>query len=198
MATRIEVINMALGLLGAQPAASPDDGSVGANLALRFYDTVRDSVLSASNWGFALVRAELAKLGTVPAFGYRYAYSLPPDFLRAVSLSENAAGYDWDIQSGCLLIDLDSDSAPLLLLYLARVTDESLFPPDFALALSAKLASVMAPSLLSSGQGANVSARMEEQYLLLLARARYSDAQNRHVRPEAADNGKDGWLNKRG
>lgn len=198
MATRIEIINMALALLGAQPASSPDDGSVGANLALRFYDTVRDSVLTAANWGFALSRAELSKLGTVPAFGYRYAYALPPDFLRALALSENADGYEWDIQSGCLLIDLDSGSAPLKLLYLARVTDESRYPADFALALAAKLASLMAPALLSASQGAGVSARMEEQYMLLLFRARYDDAGNRHVRPEAADNAKDGWLNKRG
>jgi hypothetical protein len=87
--TDIEIANVALVRMGLhkQIASLPDNSSEGKALAV-LLPRIKERVLSAYDWSWALVHAELAErtlAGDVP-FGWTYAYEVPVDFARPVRL----------------------------------------------------------------------------------------------------------------
>jgi hypothetical protein len=48
------------------------------------WDPIFQEVLSERNWKFAKFRTTLAQSSMTPLYGYKYAYALPPDFLRFI------------------------------------------------------------------------------------------------------------------
>ena len=183
MADTVEIYNLALLHLGAKPCTAIDDGSAGANAITRAWATAVKAILSAANWDFALKQAELVQ-GSTPLFGYDYSYTLPSDFLKALKLSGNADGFQWEIKDGVLCIDLDSadgDGYEVELEYVAYITDVTLFPAFFVEALSYKLAIMVAPALLGQSDGLNAKRALEEFYQLALQNAAFVTAQNQNV-----------------
>jgi hypothetical protein len=87
--TDLEVANVALVRMGLhkQLTVLPDNSSEGKALAV-LLPRIKERVLSAYDWSWALVHAELTKrtlTGDVP-FGWTYAYDVPADFVRPVRL----------------------------------------------------------------------------------------------------------------
>jgi hypothetical protein len=81
--TETQLLNDALAQAGGCTRITAiDDGSVNANHCLTFYGPLRDALLRAHFWNFALVWEELAQDLTVPAIGFAYSYTLPGRFLR--------------------------------------------------------------------------------------------------------------------
>lgn len=81
----------------------------------RWYDIERQAALRAHPWKFAIKRAVLNPDPlTVPAFGYLYAYDLPNDYIRKVTIGNDNGGdlkQAMEIENGQILSNGGSDSA---------------------------------------------------------------------------------------
>lgn len=153
MATKISIYNEALLLVGSALLTSPTDATKSAGLLTALYDTERDALLQSAAWSFATARANLPASTQAPAHTWAYAYPMPVDALRLVSvgLDGDWTWYDpsagtaaFAYEGGAVLTDA---SSPLPVRFVQRVTNEGLFPPLFAKALSASLAVKVAEPL---------------------------------------------------
>jgi len=137
MASEVQICSIALMELGQSPILSFTDTSKGALLSNAFYALTRNVVLAAHPWNFAMERASLAREAAVPVWGYAFQYQLPtaPKCLRVWRMNEETEGLVWKVERGKLL----TDETTAQVLYIAEVTDPTLFSPLFLEALAARL-----------------------------------------------------------
>ena len=194
MASVTDICNLALAHLGDEAAVAsiyPPDGSVQASHCARFYPLARDTLLGhpAANWSFALVRVPLALLD-YDATPWDYAYRLPSDMVRAVTLRDPGAADDYSPQP--YVLGAGPDGLPVLLTrqpdavlaYTARVEDSTLFSALFTTALSYLLASHLAGPILKGETGRTVAkemAGMAQHWLMLAASAESNQGLSDHV-----------------
>ena len=146
MASETEVINMALGRIGAKRISDFDDTdednlqSVQARL---HYAQTRDALLRSHWWRFARTRKRLSANATAPDFEYSYAFDLPNDFLREWlppwednSEVQGRTRYSYSLEGKQLL----SDESTMRLRYIRRVEDVAVFDPLFTEVLVLQLA----------------------------------------------------------
>lgn len=148
MASEVDIINMGLVLIGASKIETRDDDNDRARIGDLFYDDVRDAVLRAHTWGFALTQAELAAAAGSPVFTTKwdYHFTLPttPFCLRVLEVEEEYPGeIPYSIQGRKLLCNESS----IKILYIARITDTGNFDALFTDALAARLGSVFAMAI---------------------------------------------------
>jgi hypothetical protein len=177
MATDIGIANAALRRLGANTITSFTQGTKSANCANDLYVEARDELLRSHYWNFAQRRVKLAQLSKVPSFGFDFAYALPSDWIRTVSVFDNDAGvgtveYSEEYQDGQNV--LLSSATDIYLVYTARVTDPNRMPPDFRRALSRSLAEAMAVDLTGSNTLQQACAEEAKEFA---RKARSADAQ---------------------
>lgn len=82
MPNQTDLLNIALGNIGARRVSAIDDGTENANQCLTFYPSILEGALRSHHWNFATGRAQLALLPDAPLFDYAYAYALPSDFVK--------------------------------------------------------------------------------------------------------------------
>ena len=89
-----DICNLSLDLLKQSPLVNITTPTMPVEYIFqRWYDTERQAALRAHPWKFAITRVTLTpNPTTVPAFGYTYAYDLPNDFIRMVSLGDDYLG----------------------------------------------------------------------------------------------------------
>jgi len=179
MASDVEIVNGALSKLGEQPVLSFSDRSEPARIANRTYADIRDALLREFTWNFATKRTSLAADTAVPDWGYDRQYTLPADFLRLIEVN-NASDYDWRLESGKILTDLD---APLQIRYVARVLENAM-DATFREALASRLAMEWAEPL---SQTTSVGQQMSTLYRNKLQVARTADGQEDRQRVISAD-----------
>lgn len=176
MPSETDVVNVSLRLIGATPIVSLDDGSVMANTADDLYSETRDDLLRTHPWNFATKRVELARSSTDPTFEFDYAYTIPVDWLRTISVHDNDAGH------GTILFreeqvagqrTIVTSSEEVWLRYVARVTDPNLMAADFRRLLAVSLARDLAIPIVSSN---TLRDQFTEEAKRTLARARSADA----------------------
>ncbi len=161
MTTQVEIVNIALGILGANQITSLSDDSDEAKLATLHYKTALESTLEVNEWSFSIKRFKPAQDTEKPLFGWEFAYTVPSDIIRvltcdridninAVDLSyvSEFEQIDWIIEDRKILANVDVIYARGI----RRVTEEGKFPPLFVHALSSKLAMLMALPLTQSNQ----------------------------------------------
>jgi len=175
MATEVSICANALRRLGDDPITSLTDDTERARLCNAFYSDARDAVLRSHPWNFAITRATLAQLSDTPAYGFNYQYALPtnPYCLRVLEMEykdyifkvENVATH------GRVLL---TDEGTAKILYIARITDTTLFDAMFVDTLTAKLAVDLAYPVTNSMQ---VQTNMQKLYQLKLSEARSIDGQ---------------------
>lgn len=189
-----DVINTAARLVGAEPITSITDGTKTANVASDIYDELRDYLLRSHPWNFATKRVQLARSATAPTFEFDYAYVLPADWLRTISVHDNDAGHGTLFyrmeQVGDQLV-LVASSDQVYLRYVARVEDPNLMALDFRRTLEVSLARDFAIPLASSN---TLHESLSSQAQRLLAQARSSDAMGGS--PEQRPRGS--WASSRG
>lgn len=134
MASEVEICNAALINIGESTITSLTEDTKAARICNQRYEPLRDAVLRAAKWNFALERVELAKLTTVPVFGYSAEFQLPADFIRHAFTDDELIEYK--IEGGKLLSNRDTAK----ILYVKKVTDPNLFDTLFIEALAARLA----------------------------------------------------------
>lgn len=124
------LMNRALTKIGVNRINSPDEQSEPARVCSSVYDTLVRAELRKNPWTCAVLRAQLPADGAAPAFGFKYAYPLPADFIRVVQVGDysdfanirdavDEIVVPYSIERGSLLSDL---SAPLNLRYVADIS----------------------------------------------------------------------------
>lgn len=130
----------AANLLDDYGFASFDDPTPLAQFFVSEYGLVRDECLMLHPWAFAKARAVLAP-GPVPAFGWRYAYQLPADYIRCGTQTASGIDCDRSVEFAVEGDELLSDTGPVFYFkYGKRVTNPTKFPPLFARLLACRLA----------------------------------------------------------
>jgi hypothetical protein len=139
MASKIEIINRALTLIGMQPIASITDDTEQAKIANRIYDLTLDGLLSECLWAFASKRVLLALVDSPIAWNdigmsLAFAYQYPNDCIRIFKTSDPKAIW---YQEGDVIY---SNTEGLGIKYVYRMTDASKYFVKFSTALADKLA----------------------------------------------------------
>lgn len=185
--TTTQIANQALGILGPGSGYLTDlatDTTTAGQALNRTYELVRDEVLEAHPWNFAVTRAELAADVTTPEWGFDYQYTLPANCLRFLSMYGEKVEYQ--IEGDKLLCD---ESGPLNIRYIKRETDTSKYSPTFVSALAARWAFQIAGTIESR----LTPAQIWEIYERMMGTARRADAQS-NPSEEMPDGD---WLNAR-
>lgn len=175
MVATVDVVNVALRLVGGNDITSLTDGSKNANIAADIYEELRDDLLRSHNWNFATKRAKLARSATAPTYEFDYAYPVPSDWIRTIAVSNNDEGfgmieYQEEIVAGqrCILSDADD----VYIRYVSSVTDPNLMSADFRRAWALAMARDLAIPIASSNV---LQDQLRKQADRVLMRARSSD-----------------------
>jgi len=152
--SKIEIINRALLKLGEPPISSLNEAAFATSYEMIFED-IKNLLLSAYPWRFAVKTKKLPRLENM--FSNRFMYKLPADCLLIlkVYISTNAdtadfrpvSSEDYEIADGCVIAFY---KGALQVDYVARLEDDSNFPPLFKEALVAKIAAELAMRLKHS------------------------------------------------
>lgn len=193
MTSETDIVNAALRLVAGNRITSMAQGTKNANVAADLYQAVRDNILASHNWKFATLRAELSRSATAPAFEFQYAYVVPDDWMRTVSVHDNNQGFSTvEHKEGnvagqrCLLASTEQ----LFLRYVGKITDPNLMPADFRMALIYMLASDLGQPVANSGSAVDrADARATRK--LLAAKASDSMGSSPEQRPSGS------WVSSR-
>lgn len=145
-ANPVSICSNALLLLGAQPINDLADANDRARLAANLFPSVRDSVLRSHPWNCAIKRVALAPDTTAPAFDFAFQFTLPDDFMRALSVGERDVEAEFKIESGKLLCD----DNPALLRYVWRNEDPATWDHMLVRAMELSMAQAMAYPITQS------------------------------------------------
>ena len=174
MATEVSICSNALRWLGDSPITSLTEDSERGRLCNAFYEPSRDAILRSHTWNFAINRANLAKLSTSPAFEYANQFALPTDPFCLRVLKMEFEDYEFKIENlagqGRVLL---TDEGEAKIIYIARVTDPSLFDSMFVDVLTAKLAVDLAYPVTNS---TTLQAQMQKLFERKLSEARSLDS----------------------
>lgn len=154
MASRIDIINVALTKLGENRILELDEQTKQAEETGAVYDSILESELIANRWGFATKRASIAALAEAPAWGYERKFALPADCLAVqyvngqsfVSLDalRTSDAAVWSIEGQAILTNLAS---PLQIIYTALIENPDEWNAGFRKAMSVKIAEFVCISL---------------------------------------------------
>lgn len=166
-------ISNALAILGHAPIISLDDGDDLTVAAEQAYDMLLPSVLSQSNWRFAVQIQQLAKtVDTLPSLvGWEAVYNLPADFIKTIRLWPMS--YEWEIyENKKLYANFTGD------MYMEYVYQPlpSKLPAYFVNYFVYEIAAYLA---LSNAQKAEFYNVLESKRTLAQGQAAAADAQNR-------------------
>ena len=170
------IANRALRLLKAQRVTSLTDGSKNANVVNDVFTEIRDDLLRGHTWHFARRLVKLARLSAAPVFGFDFAYALPSDWLRTVTLKDNDAGLGLVNFEEIEVANVGVIACSIEIAYLKYIytlTDPNRMSADFRTAFVYALA-VQMPGI------SNISAasweRLEKMAVSKLNRAKSSDS----------------------
>lgn len=158
----VAIGKIALSKIGeSTPITSFDDENKPARELKKRYEFVRDAELRRRKWCFSLTRTTLPAIASPdPApTPYSYAYQLPSDCLKVLSVGDYAPGgsyvdlntaldtAEFKIEGRRILTDF---AAPLRLRYVKQVTDPTQFDAAFVESFAARLAYEIAMPITQS------------------------------------------------
>ena len=173
MASRVSIANIAMTILGADRITSFEDNAENPRRLTAIYDECVEDVLRSHPWNFAIVRAQLARLSSTPAFGFDYEFQLPGDCLRVIEVNDGTMiikDSDFKIEGRKLLSDKDS----LYVKYIGNVTDPNQYTSQFIYVLASRLAAELAYAITNNKATAEFVANL---YAARLQTAKENDAQ---------------------
>lgn len=158
MANKSEIASRALSKLGEPRVANIETTDTKPARVIRdMYDIVRNAMIAAYPWNFAVTRAQLAKDATAPAWGYDNRYQVPSDFLALLQIKNNP---EYRIEKGYILTD---EGAPIYIKYIALITNEGDFDPLFTEAFATRLAYEACEQITQSNTKKQILAQELEQ-----------------------------------
>lgn len=178
MSSSTEICNLALSHLGVgKPIDNLEtEKSQEAAVCRRFYQTARQAVLRDMRWPFAKRIEALGLVEEDPNEEWDYSYRYPVNCLLARRILSGTRNDTQDTQIPFVIASDDSgeliytDEYQAELEYTFNVTNEALFPPDFVLAFSFRLAAYIAPTI-TAGDPFKMGARALQMYGLEIYKA---------------------------
>jgi hypothetical protein len=146
-ATPVSICSNALLMLGDNPLSSFNDDSDRARIASNLWEPVRDFVLRSHPWNCAIKRVTLSPDVAAPEFDWAYQYTLPEDYLKALSIGEHQREGEYRIEGRKLL----ADDNPLLLRYVFKNTNTGSYDTMLVWALTSCMRAVFAYPITQSG-----------------------------------------------
>ena len=137
MASEVGICNQALIWVGGSLITSLSDNTTEARVCNAVYADVRDAVLEAHDWTFAIARRNLPVSATSPENGYANAFPIPSDILRVTDVND---GEDWRVEGDSIVTNEGSCKIRAV----AQITDPNRFSSLFVQALAARLAADLA------------------------------------------------------
>lgn len=159
MATETELVNAALRKGGGAKRILALTDSVGsAGIAADVLTSERDDLLRSGVWNFAITRIQLGQLTATPVFEWQFAYGMPSDCERVVSVhgdSASTAEIPYKIESilqadGSYINVIVSNSNAIYLRYCRQITDPNLMTASFRQVLILRMAKIFAISIAKS------------------------------------------------
>lgn len=158
MASKTNICNQALLLLGQSQITDIDEGTTTADSCKTFYDSSVGAVLQEHNWNFSLKRATFTASADSPSYEWKYQHLLPTDCLRVIEI--NSLLHDqWQVEGRYLLSNLATIKAR----YVRNDVTEGEFTPMFAKTLAAYLAYELAYPITESNTKASQMYGMYQQ-----------------------------------
>jgi len=193
--TDVDIFNKALSLLNEltkQVTSITADTSANGKLAEIHYASTRDEELRLNRWIFAINRA-LAVTHTVvlPAVftnntGFLYAYSVPSDSLRVLSLyvadpsgvpygvdHEAELQYRFKIEKGIIYANVPLQTSNPYIKYIQQITDPTDFDVNFVEMFAVRLAGKICKAVTGDE---SQKASLQNEYGALLIRARAANS----------------------
>ena len=191
MATKIEIINMALISLRSNAIELPLEDTENGIKMDAIYDIVLKSMLREHPWSFAKKEVALALVSGVPGTpileDYTYIFALPtyPDFLKLLKTSVEP-DYSHKIKG----IYLYSNASAVSIEYVYFNDDPTTYDAEFTDAFAARLAAELCFSITADKDLVKVK---WQEYIGKMRMAKSSNGQE--VTPDSPQN--DEWLNSR-
>jgi hypothetical protein len=159
-----QICNLALDTLKEAPISSLAEERPIARWCNRNFATQRDAALSMANWNFAMKRQSIAVDATAPAFGWKYAYTLPAGCVRLLPLTHDGTDEGSPVahvvEGGKVLANM---AGPLRVRFVNRATNYDAYHPLFVDYLSARLARRMAHWLTGKTSYLQIASALMEQ-----------------------------------
>ena len=147
MASEVDICNIALYRVGAERISSLSDNNKRAKICNDIYSFERDLLLREHPWNFATKRVSLAKTANTPEFGYDSEFQLPSDYVRVIDTEYgDFETFEYRVEGDKFLCDENS----VKIEYVYQVTNTSLYDAKFTEALSLRIASRLAYSMVNS------------------------------------------------
>jgi len=178
MSTAVQVCSNAIVELGGQPINSFDDLSDRALAAANLYPQVRDAVLRSHPWNCATKRVVLSPDSAAPAFEWVYAFIVPGDCVRILSIAEGREREPFEFEDGKILCD----SNVVYLRYVYRNDNPAKWDATLTRAMTLAMAAVLAIPV-TEDKDKKIEKERELQALLRTARA----VDGQEVPPEEID-----------
>ena len=196
MASDIDISNLALTYLGAQPIVSFLDNNDRARAINRMYALLRDKLQRVYRWNFTVQYAQLSLIAptapatTVAPFEYEYAYQLPNGIMSlevasnapgttpgigmpGLDLTDYQAGRQQDYRIVANRVLYSHSPPPQNIIYRGRITDPNQFDPAFVEAFACYLGLMLCEEITGSTAKKQVIAQMYHESMSL---ARMSNA----------------------
>ena len=182
--TKTDIVNRALGYLGAEFITSLTEDTKAARFANEMYDDTRDCVFRMHPWNSCIKRVNLGLTSNTPVYYFKYEFQLPADWLRMIRPEDDTIEYQ--IEGDKLVTEISTFKCKYIFRNTAVGTYDSLLMDTIA----AKLAVNLAMPLL---QDIRTLDAMNALYVQKLAMARSTDAME--GTPEGLD--ADFWIDSR-
>ena len=169
MASKVDICNSALNMIGASNITSFTEDSKAARLCNQRYDFIRDRVFRSHNWNCLLTRVQLTPDATAPAFEFSNQFTLPTDpfCLRPVNLDSTTIVFNLEGRK------ILTDESALNLVYIARELDVNKYDAGLIETVSVALAADFAYPLTNS---VSLGQAMQAKYDTTVSEARFMDA----------------------
>lgn len=190
MTTALNICNVALSLIGQNvtiASINPPEQSVEAEKCALFWPGVRDQILAAHTWSFAIERQALALLSVTPPTPFQYAYAYPGDCIRFIGVRGPSATDDLvndncriGSESGAQAIYTNTENA--VGVFIKRQSEATLYGPSMVVAAQYLMASRLAGPIIQGMPGMQVAKEMLQLYAEYLAMAKKEDAAQSRLR----------------
>ena len=167
MASIVGICNGALNQLGATTILSLSEDSKNARLCNSRFTQVRDALFRTHPWNCLQKRIQIAADSTAPAWGFKFAYTLPADCLRLLKILDYDSNYK--VEGRKIL----SNTSSMKILYVSRVIDPNEYDELLRETLSASLSADIAFAVTSNN---TTSQNMYQLYQEKLRDARFVDS----------------------
>lgn len=171
MASKTDICNLALNMVGSPPVSSLDENCPEASIVKQLYDPIRDEVLQLKQWPSCTGRAVLNLISEgTPAFEFQYAFQLPADYIDLIRYGDSdTAVIPYRIEGDQLLTN---QGAPCQIVYIRREERTGLYEPLLVDMIATRMAKAMAMRLPAN---ASLKESLDKDWEVLRQRAKDSD-----------------------